>query len=735
MVALLAASGEKCPVAVAARHRPDLEKPLRTRRRPLYVSGRRRTLALAVAVAASVVTPLAVYGADSLVESGDEITATAGSAAPTGEATVSLTEAPAAAGVDTDIAAGANPVKEVTSETPFSMVGVTWKGYNPEAAAAVRAKNPDGSWGPWYEAEAVDGKGESTTGTGGTEPVFLGTDTTVVQIKLSGVDLADTSLADAPDAETAEAGSAGADPADTETTDAGTTDTETTTGDDAASPGTGEARAAETPTQNDVAATSTSEPAPADATGPAPARPAADDAPPVPTRYADIKPVAETTDINADSVTAVLLSPDDTPTPDPEAFGDVAAQGGTGTDADIAARQPSIITRGGWGADESIRCRNASYDNSLAAATVHHTAGSNNYSREGSAGVVRGVYTYHARSLGWCDVGYNVMVDKYGQAFEGRHGGLSRNVQGAHAGGFNGNTWGISMMGDYSTVSPPDVTVRKMGEIIGWRLSVAGVDPKGTDTHYSEGTSYTRYARGAAVRLPNIFAHRDVGNTSCPGNAGYAKMGQIRDIAAAYAKSGGGGSPAPSNPTPPATKPGNGTTRPTLPGVTQGSVQEAVTSALRTVLTGGRLDPAELTRLLTGGRTLADIPFDAGSVQDAVGRDVGSVGDLIGGDFARLASQFAGPLGQALSGIQRFGNVSLVKHENGALYSSPETGTHPVWGLIGDAWASQGFEHGPLGLPVSGETSREDGTVVQRFEGGALVFDPATTELTVEPNP
>ena len=45
--------------------------------------------------------------------------------------------------------------------------------------------------------------------------------------------------------------------------------------------------------------------------------------------------------------------------------------------------------------------------------------------------------------------------------------------------------------------------------------------------------------------LPNIFAHRDVGNTSCPGNAGYAKMGQIRDIAAAYAK-GGGGSPAPS---------------------------------------------------------------------------------------------------------------------------------------------------------------------------------------------
>ncbi|AVZ38343.1 hypothetical protein CT688_01405 [Dietzia sp. JS16-p6b] len=670
-----------------------------------------------MAVAASVVTPLAVYGADHLVESGDDIAATAGTAVPTGTAEVSLSDAPAAAGVDTDIAVGSAPVKEVTSETPFSMVGVTWKGYNPQAVAALRAKNPDGSWGPWYEAESVDDEGESTTGSGGTEPVFLGVDTTTVQIKVSGVDIADTSLADAPQSTESDA----AETADTE--DAADTK-------DAVDAETRSSEIEAAPTQDDIAATRSAEPAPP--------RPATDTSPPVPTRYADIKPVAESSDLTADSVTAVLISPDDTPTPEPDSYGDIAAQGGTGASGDIAARQPAIISRAGWGADESIRCRNATYDNSLAAAVVHHTAGSNDYSREGSAGVVRGIYTYHARNLGWCDVGYNVLVDKYGQAFEGRHGGLNRNVQGAHAGGFNGNTWGISMMGDYSTVVPPDATVRKMGEIIGWRLSVAGVDPKGSDTHYSEGTSYTRYPAGAAVRLPNIFAHRDVGNTSCPGNAGYAKMGQIRDIAAAYARSGGG-TPAPTNPTPPVTNPGTtprpGTGGTTIPGVTQGSVQDAVTSALRTVLSGGRLDAAELTRLLTGGKTLADIPFDAGSVQAAVGGDLGSVSTLLGGDFARLASQFAGPLGQVLSGIQRFGNVSLVKHEHGALYSSPETGTHPVWGVIGDAWASQGFEHGPLGLPVSSEAGRDDGTVAQRFEGGTLVFDPATKELTVEPNP
>ena len=73
------------------------------------------------------------------------------------------------------------------------------QGHNPAAVAQLRAKNPDGSWGPWYEAESTDGKGESVTGTGGTEPVYLGLDTTAVQISLSGIDLDDTSLAGAPE--------------------------------------------------------------------------------------------------------------------------------------------------------------------------------------------------------------------------------------------------------------------------------------------------------------------------------------------------------------------------------------------------------------------------------------------------------------------------------------------------------------------------------------------------------
>lgn len=61
---------------------------------------------------------------------------------------------------------------------------------------------------------------------------------------------------------------------------------------------------------------------------------------------------------------------------------------------------------------------------------------------EDSAAIIRAIYAYHTRALGWCDIGYNALVDKYGQVFEGRAGGITKGIVGSHAGGFNKNTWG-----------------------------------------------------------------------------------------------------------------------------------------------------------------------------------------------------------------------------------------------------------------------------------------------------
>ena len=195
---------------------------------------------------------------------------------------------------------------------------------------------------------------------------------------------------------------------------------------------------------------------------------------------------------------------------------------------------PSVISRTQWGADEAMTCGATRYDNGIRAGIVHHTAGSNDYSPEDSAAIVRAIYAYHTRTLGWCDIAYNALVDKYGQVFEGRAGGIDKPVEGSHTGGFNRNTWGVAMLGDFDAVRPTDIQLRNVGRLLGWRLGLDHVDPRGTVNLQSSGGEYTSFGAGQTVTLPTIFTHRDVGPTDCPGTQAYAAMNEIRDIAAHF---------------------------------------------------------------------------------------------------------------------------------------------------------------------------------------------------------
>lgn len=198
-----------------------------------------------------------------------------------------------------------------------------------------------------------------------------------------------------------------------------------------------------------------------------------------------------------------------------------------------AARSPiSIITRGQWGADESMRRAAPVYDKAIRAAIVHHSATGNNYAPNESAAIVRSIYTYHTRSLGWSDIAYNALVDRHGQVFEGRFGGIDRPVEGSHTGGFNKDTWAVCLIGDFGKEVPPAKQLRSAGQLLGWRLALGGVDPNGVVALTSAGGPYTQFPQGITRTLPSIFAHRDVGGTECPGNAAYAFLDRIRDIAA-----------------------------------------------------------------------------------------------------------------------------------------------------------------------------------------------------------
>ena len=189
------------------------------------------------------------------------------------------------------------------------------------------------------------------------------------------------------------------------------------------------------------------------------------------------------------------------------------------------AGSPLIISRVTWGANERIRRGLPDYASSVRFAVVHHTAGSNSYSRAQSAAIVRGIERYHVLANGWDDIGYNFLVDKYGQIFEGRYGGVDRNVVGAHAQGFNQGSVGVAVIGTYdsNTISP--AARAALVRLLAWRLDVAHVDPSTTFSWRSTGNP--RFRAGTNVTLRSISGHRDTGYTTCPGSSLYGELPSI----------------------------------------------------------------------------------------------------------------------------------------------------------------------------------------------------------------
>ncbi|WP_324274281.1 N-acetylmuramoyl-L-alanine amidase [Blastococcus brunescens] len=218
-----------------------------------------------------------------------------------------------------------------------------------------------------------------------------------------------------------------------------------------------------------------------------------------------------------------LLDPGSGPA---DALGGPAA---ASTTAHAAGTMPRVHSRAEWGADESIRFWDPEFPSTIKAATIHHSADGNNYTAAQVPAMLRSIYAYHTQTRGWGDIGYNVIVDKFGRIFEGRYGGLTSTVVGAHAGGFNTFTFGVSMLGNYDLVQVPQVTVNAVSEIIAWKLGLYGVDPRGSTVLTSGGGGTARYAAGQRVTLPTVFGHRDVGSTACPGQYGYARLGEIRE--------------------------------------------------------------------------------------------------------------------------------------------------------------------------------------------------------------
>jgi uncharacterized protein with LGFP repeats len=170
------------------------------------------------------------------------------------------------------------------------------------------------------------------------------------------------------------------------------------------------------------------------------------------------------------------------------------------------AGSPRMTPRRAWLADEKIVRSAPRYAAGLRFAVVHHTAGSNGYGPEESAAIVKGIQLYHVKANGWNDIGYNFLVDRYGQVFEGRGGGVDRNVIGAHAEGFNTGSVGIALIGMYSAKAPSAEAEKAIAALLAWRLDEGHLDPAASSMVTSGGSS--RFRAGEPVYLRAVAGYR-----------------------------------------------------------------------------------------------------------------------------------------------------------------------------------------------------------------------------------
>lgn len=200
-----------------------------------------------------------------------------------------------------------------------------------------------------------------------------------------------------------------------------------------------------------------------------------------------------------------------------------------------------ILTRQDWGADESLMKWVPKYQR-VQKAIVHHTVTDDGGSNP--AATIRSMYFFHAVTRGWGDIGYNYLVDKFGNIWAGRSGG--DHVIAGHAYGWNNGSIGVAAIGDYSTKLTTATMQNGIAAIIAMKFKQFGIQPFGADSF----THQEQAANGTWVNVtsnaPNVQGHRDAnyivsqhgGQTACPGNGIYNILNNLRTQAQAMVQNG-----------------------------------------------------------------------------------------------------------------------------------------------------------------------------------------------------
>ncbi len=182
--------------------------------------------------------------------------------------------------------------------------------------------------------------------------------------------------------------------------------------------------------------------------------------------------------------------------------------------------KPLMVRRDAWGARASRYAYSFTRAGHLA---FHHTAGVSDglaATTEECAAQVRAIQVFHQESRGWNDVGYSYLVCGTGEVFQGREDDEdATDVWGAHD-GFNRGSMSVSLLGYFHppySQTPTEPMMESLIRTLAWMSDLRGIDPL-------EASLYEAFG---AVRT-NIYGHREVRPTDCPGNLIFARKDEIR---------------------------------------------------------------------------------------------------------------------------------------------------------------------------------------------------------------
>ena len=333
------------------------------------------------------------------------------------------------------------------------------------------------------------------------------------------------------------------------------------------------------------------------------------------------------------------------------------------------------VSRKQWGASKpTCEIEHAKRNKGV---VIHHTNGANGYSQGEVPGILRGIQAYHQKGRGWCDIGYNMLIDRFGKMYEGRAGGLDKATVGAHAVAVNNGTFGVSVMGTYNKRAPREV-LDSLAKVIRWQSKKWGWKVDSRMKLRSAGGPGAKKPAGATFNVPRVIGHRDVGYTDCPGNGLYGQIPKFRRMATsnpinAYAKKNKLGKP---------------------------------TSGQYT------LKHRKDTKVRNYGSRLV-VSNDRGTyrMQGAILNTWREMG--------RAKSRLGLPIADPICGLPDKG--CYQKFEKGVVHWSKSSGAHATFGAIHKAWAKNKYERGPLGYPIA-EAVTKKGTTSQKFQYGSITW-------------